>query len=176
MLKTRGRWGPGQRGHRSSPEADDSIADTRGLAQCHRPRGSTFPRSSDPSNWGRLGTPRPLDQHPPARTAQPARGRAPLHHLQSICSRRRLLVDGCLGAGASFILLISRSARFSRLKFLIARVTEAPISSEHDSLRGTTHVGNHRRRGPPEPTEHAHVWVDPVALRKTGTKCAQFAP
>lgn len=57
-------------------------------------------------------------------------------------------MEGCLGAGEGFILLISRSARLSRLKFLIARDTEAPISSQHDVLCFTPHVGKHRRRRP----------------------------
>lgn len=83
--------------------------------------------------------------------------RAPKNHSQFICSRRRPLVDGCLGAGEGFILLISRSARFSRLKFLIARATEAPISSQHDAPWLTTHVGKHPSGRPPGRTKHAHV-------------------
>lgn len=51
-------------------------------------------------------------------------------------------MEGCLGAGEGFILLISRSARLSRLTFLIARDTEAPISSQHDVLCFTLHVEN----------------------------------
>lgn len=43
-------------------------------------------------------------------------------------------MEGCLGAGDGFILLISRSARFSRLKFLNTRANEAPIASQHDAL------------------------------------------
>lgn len=84
-----------------------------------------------PRHWTKIhgrGTPKPAPR-PRARSPN-----APLHHLRLICSRSRLLVEGCLGAGEGFILLISRSARFSRLKFLIARDTAAPISSQHDAL------------------------------------------
>lgn len=66
-------------------------------------------------------------------------------------------MEGCLGAGEGFNLLISRSARFSRLKFRTARVTAAPISSQHNALKFKTHVVEHRHRRPPGRTEHAHV-------------------
>lgn len=93
-------------------------------------------------------------RHRDPRAARPA----PSHRSPLICSRRRPSVEGCLGAGEGFILLISRSARFSRLKFLIARVTEAPIASHHDALRLPTHVGKRLSGRPPGRATHAHVW------------------
>lgn len=44
-------------------------------------------------------------------------------------SRLSCLSRGRVGAMDGFALLISRSARFSTLKFLMARVTRAPISA-----------------------------------------------
>ena len=55
-----------------------------------------------------------------------------------ICSCRRFLVEGCLGVGEGFILLISYSAWFSRLKFLMVQAPAGPISSQHDALSYTT--------------------------------------
>lgn len=103
--------------------------------QPRRPTAATPARHPRPP-----ARPRP----PPARGAA-SRPHAPRHHLPLICSRRRRLVEGCLGAAEGFTLPISRAARFSRLKFLIARTTAAPISLQHDALRFTRHVGNPAR-------------------------------
>lgn len=85
-------------------------------------------------------------------------------------------MEGCLGAGEGFILLISRSARFSRLKFLTARATAAPISSQHDALSYTT-----RGYTPARATSGTHRSMrtsggDPHWSFKTRAKCVQFAP
>lgn len=85
-------------------------------------------------------------------------------------------MDGCRGAGEGFILLISRSARFSRLKFLIARTTAAPMSSQHDVLRFTPHVGKPGERDLQDAPSMRRCAGDPVARRKTAPNARGSPP
>lgn len=98
----------------------------RGQCQCHRPSVNAPTRDSGAKALARTSRPAGNGQAVPQGPRFPRYYPTP-HHSRFICSCRRFLVVGCRGADKGFLLLISRSARFSRLKFLSERVIQAPI-------------------------------------------------